>query len=288
MPPAVLPTAKPKQEMTPSSNRNFLADVISGGRGLPSRTLFHAAGKVGKTSMAAHAPGVVFLMSPGETGLETLIDAGQIGDVPHFPEVQEWNDVKGIIEQLTTGEHQFKTLVLDTMNGLESLLIQSVCKSSYSDDMVTYSSYNSGAKVSVPEWKQFLFSLDRLREERKVSIFCLCHSKTKTVNNVNGLNYDRWQPTFSADAIWDITYGWMDTVMFGNFHTTVKGDNPKASKGKAKGGTQRSIFVGPDSGWASGSRYNLPDEIDMGDSGKEAWDNFADAMKSARTKGDVK
>jgi hypothetical protein len=32
------------------------------------------------------------------------------------------------------------------------------------------------------------------------------------------------------------------------------------------------------------NRHALPESIDMGTSGKEAWDNFANAMKSGRKK----
>lgn len=223
-------------------------------------------------------------MSPGETGLETLMDAGQVGDVPHFPEVESWADVKGMIQQLIDGEHQHKTLVIDTMNGLEALMIRDVCAEHFGGEMVNYNAFGSGSKVSNPEWVGFLGLLDRLREKRRMSIIGLCHAKPKLQNNPGGVDYDRWQPTFLTDTIWDKTYGWFDTVMFGTFDTIVKGDSPKATKGKAKGGVQRSMYIGPNAGWYSGSRYALPDSIDMGESGKEAWDNFAAEMKAARLK----
>lgn len=283
MPPATLPQPSNKAPASAVS-KDFLSSIQNKSRNLPSRTLLHAVGKVGKTSWAAHAPGVVFITSPGETGLQTLIDAGQISDTPHFPEPESWSDVKGMISSLTEGEHQYKTLVIDTLNGLESMLVQSVCNEHFEGKMVSYNAFGSGAKVTTPEWRGFLASLDRLRQEKRMSIVCLCHSKLKPAQINSGLNYDRWQPNFTTDAIWDMTFGWFDTVMFAAFDVVVQSESPKATKGKAKGGGSRSMHIGPDPGWFSGSRFRLPDTISMGDSGEEGWNNFITEMKASKEK----
>src|SRR5947208_2512002 len=96
-----------------------LAAVSSSGSGLPNRCILHGVEGVGKTSLGCCAPRPVFLMTRGETGLLTLIDAGRVPPTPHFPEVLTWQNLLDGIEALTREPHEFRTLVIDTMNGCE-------------------------------------------------------------------------------------------------------------------------------------------------------------------------
>jgi len=68
-------------------DRPTLASIKTSGSGLPSRLVLHAVEGWGKTSLAAQIPGVVFIETKGETGLETLIDSKQLLETPHFDEV---------------------------------------------------------------------------------------------------------------------------------------------------------------------------------------------------------
>src|SRR4051812_31251234 len=62
--------------------RPTLGDVISTGSGLPSRGVIYGPEGTGKTTLGAMFPKPVFLMTRGETGLETLIDAGRVAETP--------------------------------------------------------------------------------------------------------------------------------------------------------------------------------------------------------------
>src|SRR5580700_914624 len=102
-------SAAPPQSSSPSK-RMTLADISGKGSGLPGRYILHGVEGVGKTSFAAFAPRPVFVQTAGETGLETLIDNGQLPEVPHFQAVQTWGEFLGVIHELTEGEHDFRTL----------------------------------------------------------------------------------------------------------------------------------------------------------------------------------
>jgi hypothetical protein len=78
--------------------------------------IFHGQGGIGKTSFAAHSTKPFFLLSPGETGLHTLIDSGQLPPIPNI-EVHEWPNLMSLIDELTTTDHEYKTLVLDVLDG---------------------------------------------------------------------------------------------------------------------------------------------------------------------------
>lgn len=243
----------------------------------------HGVAGVGKTSFAACAPGAVFVMSPGETGLETLIDAQQLPDVSHFPEVLAWPDLLGIIEQLANDEHQFKTLVLDTLNGLERLCHEYVCQREFKGDWGKkgFEGYGAGPNVSLSEWKLFLNSLDRLREKKKMMIICLCHTKVKNFKNPEGADYDRYQPTLH-EKTWDLTFGWADVVLFANYYTAVEKVDHEGKRGKGAGGQERLAYTERTAAYDAKNRHGLPHEIDMGKAHTVSWNNFKAAMKAAK------
>ena len=120
-PPYPCPLSRPPR---PTATRPSLRAVTAGTRRLPTRLFVYAHEKWGKTSLAAFAPRPVFLMTRGETGLETLIAAGQPPATDHFRDpAAEWADVLHAVRALTVEVHSFGTLVLDTANGAERLCL---------------------------------------------------------------------------------------------------------------------------------------------------------------------
>jgi AAA domain len=240
----------------------------------------------GKTSFAANAPKPVFLMSKGETGLETLIDSGRLPEVPHFPEIQVWGDLLSAIEWLTGSEHDYRTVVLDTLNGFERLCFEFVCDREYGGDWGKkgFASYQQGADVSTSEWRLLLNALDTLREKKRMAVIGLCHTRVSTFKNPAGADFDRYTPAMHT-KLWELTHRWADHVCFVNFYTEVvtdgrPSDAPK--KGKGKGGQDRVMYTERHAAYDAKNRAGLPEEVDMGDSGAEAWANFLAAMKSGK------
>ena len=274
---------------TVPTKRLSLADVTSKGKGLPSRLILHGVEGVGKSSFAAFAPLPIFMMARGETGLETLIDSGRLHDVPHFPEIGSWEDLIGGIETLIHEQHTYKTLVIDTLNGAERLCHESVCARLFNNDWGKqgFTSYQQGFEASLADWRQLLFLLDQLREQKRMAIICLCHSKVKTFKNPEGADFDRYAPDMH-DKTWGLTHKWSDIVLFAKFETIVTGGSvPEGSvkagkKGKGVGGQTRMMFSERHASYDAKNRNGLPEEIEMGDSGKAAWSNFLTALKSGK------
>jgi hypothetical protein len=83
-----------------------------------------------------------------------------------------------------------------------------------------------------------------------------------------------------------VTAKWADSILFGNFETTVNQGKKAASdlsrKGKAVDVTVR---CSPQRmpAFDAKNRLGLPAEIEMGESPEEAWKNLVDAIKAART-----
>lgn len=257
-----------------------MADIRTKGQQLPSRMIVHGVEGVGKTSFAANAPAPIVLMSKGETGLETLIDNRQLAETPHFPECMSWSDALGSVESLLTEEHPHKTLVIDTINGLERLCHEHVCQRDYNGDWGKsgFTSYMQGYDVACADWRVLLALLDRLREEKRMGIIGLCHTKVTAFRNPEGADFDRFQPAVHAKT-WELTHRWADTVLFANYYVATEKQD---GRNKGKGGQNRVLYTVRHAAYDAKNRAGLPEEIEMGETGKEAWDNFISAVKAGR------
>ncbi len=241
----------------------------------------HAVEGWGKTSLAAKAPKPIFIQSRGETGLETLIQNNLLPETPRFPECASWREILEAVDVLIEEDHQFRTVVIDTINGSERLCHEAVCARDFGSDWGErgFASYGKGAEVALADWLMLLQKLDKLRDARKMTIFLLAHTKVVTFKNPEGSDFDRYAADLHKTT-WAATAKWSDAILFGNFDVVVntrKGD----SKGKATI-KRRVLYTERSAAFDAKNRMGLPMDIDMGDSASEAWENFAGALREAR------
>jgi hypothetical protein len=97
-----------------------------------------------------------------------------------------------------------------------------------------------------------------------------------------GLDFHRYQPSMSKET-WELTMSWADMVLYGErVIVSEKKHDDRAVKGY--GGDTRVMHTEWNAAFDAKNRHNLPPTIDMGNSGKEAWDNFIKAIKEGREK----
>jgi hypothetical protein len=260
-----------------------MRNVTTRAKRKPARVFLYAQEKFGKTSFAAHAPDPIFAMTRGEDGLLTLMNAGRLPPTAHFPDdLHRWDQLRAVTCALRDEDHDRKTFVVDTANGAARLLAEHVCCEHFGDSWTAFDSYGKGHQVCVAEWIAWLADLDRLREDRSMSIILLSHAEVKSFKNPAGADYDRYQPEMPK-PIWSVTHKWGDVILFGSFkvHAQVEGSG-KDKKVKGQGGNQRVLYAGESAAFLAGNRYGLPHEISCGNSAADAWKNFVEQMKKAR------
>ena len=185
------------------AKRDWSTQIKTKGSGLPSRLIIHGVEGVGKTSIAANAPNPIFLMARGETGLETLIDSGRLEEVPHFPESMNFSDVIGALEWLRDNDHEYKTVVIDTLNGLERLCHEFVCKRDFANDWGSrgFTSYMTGFEISLADWRLLLNLLDEIREKRAEKEFVIGRYYERTAHLSSAIYYYKTVRTRWPDSV---------------------------------------------------------------------------------------
>ena len=183
-----------------------------------------------------------------------------------------------LLEELTVKPHSGKTLVVDTISGIEALANAYHCKTSYNGDWSVhgYMDYHSGYRsLSAGVWKESLVALDRLRSAKKMMIVLLAHTGDVKVPNTLGADYRKCAPAFASRWAWDATFAWADMVLFADFAVEVT--TAQGEKGKGHGDA-RILRANWNPAFDAKNRHGISDDIEMGNSGKEAWDNVLQAI----------
>lgn len=267
-----------------ASKRNWLEEISTEIKSKPTAMVIYGPPGIGKTSVGAAAPAPVFLIDTQEDGINTLKASTLVpGDLPVLPAATTWQDVLGQLDALADGDHKFKYLVIDTLGGLERLCHEFVCQRDFNGNWGDkgFGSYAKGYEVSLPEWRILLNKLDRLRTDKGMGIVALAHSLVRPFKNPEGEDYDR----FIADMhhkTWSVTHKWADMILFANYYVEVDKGTSGRERAKGKGGQIRFFNTEHHAAFDAKNRHGLPTEISMGDSGKEAWTNLVNEIKSAR------
>jgi hypothetical protein len=130
--------------------------IVKNVKNRPKFFLVHAQEGWGKTSLAAQAPGVVFIQVGSETGLLTLIEAGQLPPTPHFPQpCLSFAELLEQVEWLRTQDHKHRTLAVDTLNGGEALCHELVLERDYNGDNSEkgFFNYYVGYRTALQDWR---------------------------------------------------------------------------------------------------------------------------------------
>lgn len=215
-----LPVEAPTPAPTPVG-RMSIASVSRGKRVAPDRIIIHGTEGVGKSTFASEAPVPIFVAA--EDGIRNL-------DVASFPEPQTFDDVIAAVENLVRDNHEFKTLVIDSIDWVGHLLRDKVRKAN-NWNAADFDKYGRGYKVWVEDWRRLLNALDRLRAKKGMEIILVVHSRIGNFKNPAGEDFGRYQLALGGDEAPELFKQWADFILFAA-HEEFTTD-PK--KGRVKG-----------------------------------------------------
>lgn len=262
-------------------SRDWLKTVKKTAEKRPDVIVIHGVEGAGKTSFAAQFPEAAFMMSEHETGLITLASRGLVPACGHFPEFRKWGDVLEATDQMIAAKERPRTLVVDTTNGVESLLHDHVAAEKYGGDWSKkgFLNFQEGYKVSVPVWRTWLGKLDALRSAG-TTIVLLCHTAIVNFKNPEGSDFHRFVAELHSET-WSATKKFADLVLFLNFHVEVSDVEDQSGRGKGKGGRTRVYHCERAAAWDAKNRHGLPDRFVGKGSAEKDFAEFVRLVKAA-------
>lgn len=217
----------------------------------PDRILMVGTEGVGKTTFAADAPSPIFLCA--EDGLPPVL-----GEVPRFPTPESYPEVLEALRVLVREDHDFETVVIDTIDWLEPMIWDELCTRN-SWESIESPGYGKGYVAATGEWRKLLSALDVLRDRKGMEVILLAHATIKTFANPAGDDYGRYECKLHRGAA-ALVREWCDVNLF-----AVHEEFVTEKKGRAKGVStgRRVIHTERTAAWDAKNRYALPAELPL-------------------------
>lgn len=255
--------AAPAPARTPPPPKRMSLSAVVHGPLEASRFLLFGVAGVGKTTFAAQAPAPVFL--GGEDGTGKL-------DVARFPAPQTWQDALDAVRALETEKHDFKTLVIDTLDSLEPLCWRHVVAKDTKAENIEQvgGGYQKGYTIAVDEWRVLLASLERLRSVG-MRVVLLAHAAVTKFKNPQGTDYDRYSLKLEQRAA-PVFVEWSDVCLFAQFEAWTEEERGKRPKGAST--DMRLMRTRRTAAYDAKNRYSLPETMPL------SWDELTAAIRA--------
>ena len=237
----------------------------------PPRIIIYGDPGIGKTTFAVCAEKPVVIQT--EDGLGSL-------DATCFPLAKSFSEVMDAIGTLYTEEHDFKTLVVDSLDWLEPLIWQHTCQF-WTDKKgdpkrlasIEDAGFGKGYVEAGGYWRQFFDGIAALRDAKGMTVIMTAHSETKRVEDPMLASYDTHDLKLHKRAA-SIAEEAADVILFATMQTNMVteeiGFNNKRTRATTTGARVMHTVGQP--AFLAKSRFNIPPVLPL------TWAAFAGAM----------
>jgi len=231
----------------PSSKPTAPVTITRGLVPCATRLAVYGPEGVGKSTLVSGFPEPVFLDTEGGTAHL---------NIARFPRPRVWADVVAAIQHLLAGGHGFKTLVIDSIDWAEKLLVEEVCRKANKEGLEDFG-YGKGLVYLAEEFARLLTQLEKLRD-RGIHVVLVGHSTIRKFEAPDAAgSYDRYELKLTRQVA-ALVKEWVDSLLFVNYVTKV---TEKDGKQRAVGGRERVIHTTHTAAWDAKNRYGLDEKL---------------------------
>ena len=249
----------------------LMDSLIRGSVGRPPRITIYGSGGVGKTTLASKADKAVFICT--EDGMGEL-------ETPRFPLSKSFAEVWQAIAELKTAKHDFRWVIVDSLDWLEKLIWAEVCRSKNVDSVESLG-YGKGYVLAAELIMKILNALDELRMARNMGIILIAHAKVERVEDPRLTDpYDRYSPKLHKHSNAQVIE-WSDHVLMAAWKVFTKkteGEGFKKAKTTGIGTGERVLYCEERPSHIAKNRLGLPAEIPMD------WDQLSSYFSKSNKK----
>lgn len=208
---------------------------------------------VGKTTFAASFP--FPLIIDLEKGSEHL----NVARVP-ADKVPTLDTLRAILKELATTTHDFKTVTIDSIESLESLITDAVCAEGKVKSIELYDGGYGKGWVRSREIMREIFGDLRLLQAKGITAILVGHTQVKShTDPTTNQTYDRVVMR-ANDKLASVIRDLADNVLFATHKVFTTEKNKKT---QAFGDGQRVIYSQYRPGWDAKNRLDLPFELPL-------------------------
>jgi hypothetical protein len=184
---------------------SLLSHVQHGRNAKPPRILVYGTEGIGKSTFGSQAPKPIFIQT--EDGLDEIA-------CDKFPLATTFDDVVTALSELGSQEHEYETVVIDSLDWTERLIWDKLC-AQYGVNSIEKvdGGYARGYMHALTFWRQIIDQLNALRNQRGMVVLLIAHAKVERFEDPEAVGYDRYVPRLHKHATGLISE-WSDVVCF--------------------------------------------------------------------------
>lgn len=214
----------------------------------------------GKTQFASEFPEPLYLYVAGEEPPDGV-------ELENSDEIASYASLLGIFSDLLTNEHDFKTVIIDSLDKLEPMVWAATCRRNGwdvidSNDKGSPTAFGKGYLGADVEWADYYEALGELNRAG-VFVVQILHSETKSHKDPLVDDYDRYKPKLQKRAL-DLIYENCKALLFINRRLSIKQidvafSKKTVSKPEGMSGAERIIYTDERAGFLAKNRLkNAP------------------------------
>jgi hypothetical protein len=222
---------------------------------------------MGKTTLAAMFPKPVIIRT--EDGTTSLVGND---NVSMFPLAQSTQDVLDAIEALATQEHDHKTLVLDSITQLATMIESEIVASDAKAKSINQAGGGYGAGYSTAADRHRLIRdwAGALAYEKGMNVVFIGHADTETMDMPDLDPYTRYSVRLHKKSLPHYTDN-VDAVCMIRLKTFTRGDGDKK---RAISSGEREIICFPQASSVTKNRFNITEPLPFTFDGGNPFENF--------------
>jgi hypothetical protein len=203
----------------------------------------------GKTTLASKAPNPIALLLERGLPKGVTIDA--------FDHVGSFELVMDALRDLYSDPTGYRSLVIDTVDSLEALIGDHVCRKNGWKSL-EQPSYGKGWVAMDDEWRRLIRAITAIRDRHGMMVLMLCHAEIVTINDPRAPSYSSYQPKLHKRGR-GLVMDACDGVFFiAEDLRIVTDDNDRV---RASAGSQRFLFTEGGPSFAAKNRWQMPAKL---------------------------
>jgi len=220
----------------------------------PIALIYGAEGR-GKTTLASKFPKPLALLL--ERGLPRGVTIDAVDGITAYEHVLE------ALRELMKDARGYGTVVIDTVDALEPMLLADVCsKNNWRN--IEQPSYGKGWVIADAEWQRFIRGVTALRDKHGMTIVMVAHATIERVDDPRAPSYTAYWPKLHKRAR-HLILDACDVVGFLAEDLRIATDDSGfRERTRATGSNQRFLFVDGTPAYVAKNRYAMPTKIPIG------------------------
>lgn len=255
---------------------SLISRVERGRASKPPRILLYGVEGIGKSTFGSQAPKPIFIQT--EDGLDEI-------ECDKFPLATSYDDVTAALAELRSQQHDYETVVVDSMDWLERLVWDKLCAESGVNSIEKVDGgYARGYTLALAYWREVIDHLNALRNQRGMVVLLIAHSKVERFEDPESSPYDRYSPRLHKHAA-ALVSEWCDAVLFATRKIRTQSEDTGFNRkrtvahavGKAGGERVLRCVGGPSC--VAKNRFGITDELPL------SWAAFIQALSTNQNQG---